>query len=289
MARKNKIGLDYFSHDVEMFNDIKIKFIKAKHGLIGYAIFLRLLENIYKENGYYIQIDDKFNILFADDNKLDINVYINVLNDCINENLFNKEIYEKHGILTSKRIQLNFLAGAERRKNIEFDKRFLMLSDEFLVNDNIKIIDVNINSENVDISTQKEIESKKKENKKEKEININQEVFDYYLAKNNLIKHTKLIEPMKKGISLSIKTYGLDLDYIKKIIDRHSEKIEQTKNSEYPITPRTITELFGQKKYKSQDLICADYLDEKYIINKKITEQEKREQLNKESEEQYGF
>ena len=167
MARKNKIGLDYFSHDVEMFSDIKIKFIKAKHGLIGYAVFLRLLENIYKENGYYIQIDDKFNILFADDNKLDINVYINVLNDCINENLFNKEIYEKHGILTSKRIQLNFLAGAERRKNIEFDKRFLMLSSEFLVNDNIKIIDVNINSENEDISTQKEIESKEKEKEKE--------------------------------------------------------------------------------------------------------------------------
>ena len=171
MARKNKIGLDYFSHDVEMFNDIKIKFIKAKHGLIGYAIFLRLLENIYKENGYYIQIDDKFNILFADDNKLDINVYINVLNDCINENLFNKEIYEKHKVLTSKRIQLNFLAGAERRKLIELKKEFLLLTDDLLENDNIKIIDVYINSENDDISTQKEIESKKKKETK-KEINI---------------------------------------------------------------------------------------------------------------------
>ena len=31
MARKNKIGLDYFSHDVEMFNDIKINDIEIHY------------------------------------------------------------------------------------------------------------------------------------------------------------------------------------------------------------------------------------------------------------------
>ncbi len=289
MARKNKIGLDYFSHDVEMFNDIKIKFIKAKHGLIGYAIFLRLLENIYKENGYFIQIDDKFNILFADDNKLDIDVYINVLNDCINENLFNKEIYDKYKVLTSKRIQLNFLAGSERRKSIELKKEFLLLTDDLLENDNIKIIDVYINEIDSDISTQKEIERKKKIENEIKKENIYTEIFNHYLSKENLTKHKNLVEPMKKGIALAIKTYDLDLDYLKKIIDRHSEKIEQTKNSEFPVSQRTLQELFGQKKYKSQDLICADYLDEKYISNKKLTVEEIKQQSDKESEEKYGF
>ena len=268
MARKNKIGLDYFSHDVEMFNDIKIKFIKAKHGLIGYAIFLRLLENIYKENGYFIQIDDKFNILFADDNKLDIDVYINVLNDCINENLFNKEIYDKYKVLTSKRIQLNFLAGSERRKSIELKKEFLLLTDDLLENDNIKIIDVYINEIDSNISTQKEIESKKKiENE-----SIYTETFNYYLSKENLIKHTKLTEPMKKSIDKAIKTYGLNFEYIKRIIERHSEKVEETKNkTEFKISVRTIAELFGQKKFKSEDLICSDYLDEIYK-NEKVKE-----------------
>ena len=79
---------------------------------------------------------------------------------------------------------------------------------------------------------------------------------------------------MKEGIALAINTYDLDLDYLKKIIDRHSEKIEQTKNSEFPVSQRTLQELFGQKKYKSQDLICADYLDEKY---KKIEVKEKKQ------------
>ena len=286
MARKNKIGLDYFSHDVEMFNDIKIKFIKAKHGLIGYAIFLRLLENIYKENGYFIQIDDKFNILFADDNKLDIDVYINVLNDCINENLFNKEIYDKYKVLTSKRIQLNFLAGSERRKSIELKKEFLLLTDDLLENDNIKIIDVYINEIDSNISTQKEIESKKKiENE-----SIYTETFNYYLSKENLIKHTKFTEPMKKGIDKVIEIYSLDLDYIKRIIDRHSEKVEQDKNkTEFKTTTRTLSELLGQKKYRSEDYICSDYLDEKYVEIKKLTVEEIKQQSDKESEEKYGF
>lgn len=275
MARKNKIGLDYFSHDVEMFNDIKIKFIKAKHGLIGYAIFLRLLENIYKENGYFIQIDDKFNILFADDNKLDIDVYINVLNDCINENLFNKEIYDKYKVLTSKRIQLNFLAGSERRKSIKLKKEFLLLTNDLLENDNIKIIDVYINEIDSDISTQKEIERKKKIENEIKKENIYTEIFNHYLSKENLIKHTKFTEPMKKGIDKVIKIYGLDLDYIKRIIDRHSEKVEQDKNkTEFKTTTRTLSELLGQKKYRSEDYICSDYLDEKYVEIKKEIEKE---------------
>ena len=115
------------------------------------------------------------------------------------------------------------------------------------------------------------------------------EIFNHYLSKENLTKHKNLVEPMKKGIALAIKTYDLDLDYLKKIIDRHSEKIEQTKNSEFPVSQRTLQELFGQKKYKSQDLICADYLDEKYISNKKLTVEEIKQQSDKESEEKYGF
>lgn len=249
MARKNKIGLDYFSHDVEMFNDIKIKFIKAKHGLIGYAIFLRLLENIYKENGYFIQIDDKFNILFADDNKLDIDVYINVLNDCINENLFNKEIYDKYKVLTSKRIQLNFLAGSERRKSIELKKEFLLLTDDLLENDNIKIIDVYINEIDSNISTQKE--SKLKE-KKEKEIKI-----------NNFFEECWMLYPKKEGkgsISISKKTELFKLgEELKRAVNRYKDKIETEKT---------------EKKYIKQGSTFfnsgyVDYLDSNFLEEQK--------------------
>ena len=198
----------------------------------------------------------------------------------------NKEIYDKYKVLTSKRIQLNFLAGSERRKSIELKKEFLLLTDDLLENDNIKIIDVYINEIDSNISTQKEIESKKKiENE-----SIYTETFNYYLSKENLIKHTKFTEPMKKGIDKVIEIYSLDLEQIKKIIDRHSEKVEQDKNkTEFKTTTRTLSELLGQKKYRSEDYICSDYLDEKYVEMQKLTVEEIKQQSDKESEEKYGF
>lgn len=163
MARKGKVGIDYFSHDVDMLNDRKVKLLKAKHGLLGYAVYLRLLEELYREQGYYLMVDEDFNILFSDDNNLDYNVYILMLNDCINQGLFNKKIYEKYSVLTSKRIQENYLAATERRKTVEIYNEYLLLD---LLNDDIKSDNVDILTLNDDISTQ----SKKKVNKKEKEI-----------------------------------------------------------------------------------------------------------------------
>ena len=110
-----------------------------------------------------------------------------------------------------------------------------------------------------------ELEKEKDIEKEIKKENIYTEIFNHYLSKENLIKHTKFTEPMEKGIKKAIKTYDLDFEYIKRIIDRHSEKVEVTKDKgEYKTTVRTLAELFGQKKFKSEDLICSDYLDEVY-------------------------
>src|SRR5690554_5529978 len=108
MARMNKVGIDYFSHDVDMLQDRKIMLIKAKHGLLGYAVYLRLLEELYRDEGYFLSIDGEFNILFADTNNVDINVYENILNDCIKYELFDKNLFDAYSILTSRRIQKNY-------------------------------------------------------------------------------------------------------------------------------------------------------------------------------------
>jgi hypothetical protein len=102
------------------------------------------------------------------------------------------------------------------------------------------------------------------------------DVFNHYISKDNLIKHKKLVIDMNKAIDKAIKNLSLDLDYIKRIIDRHSKKVEDTKNSNYPIKARTLSELFGQKKFESTSLICSDYLDELYTNEFK---QEKPQQI----------
>ena len=58
MARPKKDGLDYFPHDCDMSNDLKMEAIEAHHGLEGYAVVNKLLERIYKEKTCELDISD---------------------------------------------------------------------------------------------------------------------------------------------------------------------------------------------------------------------------------------
>lgn len=256
MARAGKIGIDYFSHDTDIMSDSKIRFIKAKHGLLGYAVFFRLLENIYSENGYFVKVDEKFNILFADENKIDLNVYILILNDCIDEDLFNKEMYLKYKILTSKRIQMNYIAAIERRKSVEVVKEYLLINvNEYKnssskcginilsLNDNILNLNDNILELNTYKSTQKE---------KEKE-SISIYVQHHHLKlteteRDELIKKysKKDVDDMIKKIKSLSAAYLSKYDNMFLIIDAWIEK-EKEKNCAAKQTPLSNIDLILSK------------------------------------------
>lgn len=169
MARQIKAGLDYFSHDVDIMQDKKIRIVFAKHGGIGIFIYQRLLEELYRENGYYLKIDEDFNILFSGDNKIEYNDYINILNDCINKNLFNEKLYKKYNILTSERIQKNYIAGTDRRKEVVFIQEYLLIKPKERYSEKVNVIinglNEDINFLNDNIGTQR-----KEKNIKEEEI-----------------------------------------------------------------------------------------------------------------------
>lgn len=192
MARKHKIGIDYFSHDVDMLQDKKVKLLKAKFGLVGYAVYNRLLEEIYRDKGYFLKIDEDFTLLFCDESKIDYEKFIVILNECIDKELFNKEIFEEFNIITSKRIQINYMEATKRRSRVEFLKEYLLVNNKEIsehynlkkVNVNINNLNVNINEVNADISTQrkgkerKEKESKQQPRKraKEKPVVVNKKI-----------------------------------------------------------------------------------------------------------------
>lgn len=48
MARPQKNNLDYFSHDCDMRNDIKIKALRRKFGHKGYSLYVMMLEHLGK-------------------------------------------------------------------------------------------------------------------------------------------------------------------------------------------------------------------------------------------------
>lgn len=58
MARPRKEGLEYFSFDVDFFQDVKIRVLKGDLGNDGVLTYIYLLTKIYK-NGYYIDKTDE--------------------------------------------------------------------------------------------------------------------------------------------------------------------------------------------------------------------------------------
>jgi hypothetical protein len=167
-----KVGLGYFSHDTDLSDDPKIQFLEAETGLIGYAIYLKILEFTYRHEGYYFMADERSIKLFAKKLNLTFDVLNNGITVCVNENLFDKNMFEKYSILTSTGIQKRYLRGCDRRKKVDLNKEYLLINND-VINDNINGINVDIYSSEIDIKQENEnniginvAKSKVKENKK---------------------------------------------------------------------------------------------------------------------------
>ena len=58
-GRPNKNNLEYFTHDANMRNDRKIKAVRAKYGITGYAVYNMLLETLCESNLLIINLSDE--------------------------------------------------------------------------------------------------------------------------------------------------------------------------------------------------------------------------------------
>jgi len=109
MANRTKSGLDYFPLDVNFFQDLKIRKIIRVYGDSATSILICILCMIYKDNGYYIKWDEDTafiisEILNSDEEKISL-----VVSKAIEIDFFNKEVFLKFSILTSRAIQKNWI------------------------------------------------------------------------------------------------------------------------------------------------------------------------------------
>lgn len=167
MARPLKSGLEYFSHDVDLSSDPKIELLEAKHGLIGYGIYLKLLERIYR-NGYYLSWDKNTALILARRVIVDINSMSGVINDAVEIALFSKEKLDKYGVLTSHGIQSRYLKSCVRRKMVTFIKELLLIDVNAGKNEGLEVVIVDINSSSPVVNDNKSTQSKVKKSKEKK-------------------------------------------------------------------------------------------------------------------------
>jgi hypothetical protein len=130
MARPEKQGIPYFSFDVDFFSDIKVKKIMRACGPKSIPVLINLLCNIYRDKGYYIEWDDEIGFLVADEVGTNESIAEEVVNKSLQVGFFDKGIFEKYKILTSKGIQKRYQKATYQRKNNAINSNLLILEHE---------------------------------------------------------------------------------------------------------------------------------------------------------------
>lgn len=166
MARPVKEGLDYFTLDCNM-ND-KIKLIEAEFGIKGFAIIVKLYQKIYSERGYYCEWNEDVALLFiaslGGNSGVSKSLIDIILAASIRRGIFSQELYEKYGILTSKRIQEQYFDAVSRREKVEVEKEYLLVK----VCKNMVIVSNNsINVNNNDLNVDRNMQSREEKSREE--------------------------------------------------------------------------------------------------------------------------
>ena len=102
MARPNKQGLDYFSFDVDFFEDEKIEAISGEFGIKGEIATIKLLCAVYR-NGYFILWSDMLKMkLLKHLPGISSELLDAILNRLVVWDFFDKSLFNSVGVLTSK-------------------------------------------------------------------------------------------------------------------------------------------------------------------------------------------
>lgn len=118
MARPLKTSVDYFKHDTDMSQDEKVQTIERLHGLNGYAVYLKMLERIYRNGGELNLENMKTAATMAEKCHVPSDLFMVILDDAADIGLFDKTIWINHRILTGNSIKKRLAPVQEERQRV---------------------------------------------------------------------------------------------------------------------------------------------------------------------------
>lgn len=203
MARPQKEGLDYFPLDVDIDQDDKIALIEARYGIVGFGVVIRLFMKVYKRS-YFYEWTEKEQLLFSRRVNVDIKVINEIIKDCLKWEIFDKSMYEKHRVLTSRGIQRRYLKAADRRQSVQIRSAHILLGDdEVNAYKNIVIVDNNLSPNNNDVGINPQSKVKNSTGKNSREENTGKPPTDSDDNRENKQK------PIQLGESLTVEMDGM--------------------------------------------------------------------------------
>ena len=166
-----KSGIDYFPLDVAL--DEKFELIEAEFGLTGFGVVVKLLQKIYGGQGYYVEWTNEVALLFAKRVGLGGGVVSEIVEASVKRGIFDKTLYDKYHILTSKGIQKRYFEAVGRRKSVEVEGAYLLVNAaDFSKNVSITVKNVDIFPKNADISQQSKVEESRVEESRVEESRV---------------------------------------------------------------------------------------------------------------------
>lgn len=194
-----KNGVNYFPLDVHL--DDNIKLIEAEYGLKGFAVIIKLYQKIYGTEGYFCDWSSEVALLFSREVGMGRNVVSEIIEKALNRGIFNKKLYDRYHILTSKGIQERYFTIVKRRKSVNVKNEYLLVSCTQ------KSQAVYKNGENADINNKNEYRNKQR---KEKERKVNK-------SKENIYRGTEksFIKPTLEEVQKYCIKRNNKIDYMK--------------------------------------------------------------------------
>lgn len=269
MARKAESGIDYFPMNSDIIHNPKIKLVVAEFGSkLTWAVLLPLYCKIYREKGYWIDwFDEDSKLLFAQDEcKVELSVVNELVAGCVRRSLFNKEVFDLFGVLTSDRIQENYLIAKSRNKEVDFIEEFALKNQkgEYVYNSfkNVNIIALNVNiiAKKVNIGTQKKKEKKIIEGEGEKAAPPPTAQVDF----------EKREEDFYQSIKPYLSSYGKDL--LRKFFDHWREPNKSRTKMRWELQKTWDLNLRLQRWASSEFNKTGDNYQAAAIANKKLSE-----------------
>ena len=170
MARPIKKGLDYFSLDVNFYNDIKIRKIVRRKGGEALSVYTVLLCNIY-EKGYYLEWSDDVPFLISEATGFEEDKVKELILYCIDIGLFDKQMFDVHHIITSGSIQKRYFAiCALTKRKVDLSSPFLLNDDD---SENVSSDKTAVSSEEISVTSEEIRDNTENDGENTEETTIN--------------------------------------------------------------------------------------------------------------------
>ena len=131
MAQVKKQGLDYFPIDTNFIQHRVVRRIMKREGDGALSVLIAILSYIYSGEGYYVKADQLFyedlESMFFQKQLEDVERIVNL---AVEYGLFDAELFNAHGILTSRDIQRQFLFSTRRRKKRALIEKYCLLDED---------------------------------------------------------------------------------------------------------------------------------------------------------------